>query len=51
MHYSIPGDMSRVEDDGTITLLGRVFDCINTGGEKLLVADLFTDASRSRKGM
>ena len=32
---SIPGDWARVEDDGTITLLGRGSLCINTGGEKV----------------
>jgi 3-oxocholest-4-en-26-oate---CoA ligase len=35
VRYSIPGDMARVEDDGTITLLGRGSNCINTGGEKV----------------
>src|SRR5581483_7059109 len=29
------GDMARVEDDGTITVLGRGAVCINTGGEKV----------------
>ena len=33
--YAIPGDMARVEDDGTITLLGRGNTCVNTGGEKV----------------
>jgi len=33
--YAIPGDMARVEEDGTITLLGRGNTCINTGGEKV----------------
>jgi acyl-CoA synthetase (AMP-forming)/AMP-acid ligase II len=33
--YSIPGDFARVEDDGTVTLLGRGSMCINTGGEKV----------------
>jgi 3-oxocholest-4-en-26-oate---CoA ligase len=35
VRYSIPGDMARVEDDGTVTLLGRGSNCINTGGEKV----------------
>jgi 3-oxocholest-4-en-26-oate---CoA ligase len=35
VRYSIPGDLARVEDDGTITLLGRGSNCINTGGEKV----------------
>jgi fatty-acyl-CoA synthase len=33
--FSIPGDYATVEDDGTITLLGRGSACINTGGEKV----------------
>ena len=33
--YSIPGDYATVEDDGTVTLLGRGSQCINTGGEKV----------------
>lgn len=33
--YSIPGDYARVETDGTITLLGRGSNCINTAGEKV----------------
>jgi fatty-acyl-CoA synthase len=32
---SVPGDWATVEDDGTITLLGRGSLCINTGGEKV----------------
>ncbi|HEX4903398.1 MAG TPA: AMP-binding protein [Acidimicrobiales bacterium] len=32
---SVPGDWARVEDDGTITLLGRGSLCINTAGEKV----------------
>ena len=33
--YSIPGDYATVEEDGTVTLLGRGSQCINTGGEKV----------------
>ena len=33
--YSIPGDFARVEEDGTVTLLGRGSNCINSGGEKI----------------
>jgi acyl-CoA synthetase (AMP-forming)/AMP-acid ligase II len=33
--YSIPGDYATVESDGTVTLLGRGSQCINTGGEKV----------------
>ena len=33
--WVLTGDMATVEDDGTITLLGRGSVCINTGGEKV----------------
>jgi len=33
--YSIPGDMATVAADGTIVLLGRGSNCINTAGEKV----------------
>lgn len=33
--YSIPGDWCLVEADGTINLLGRGSNCINTAGEKV----------------
>jgi fatty-acyl-CoA synthase len=33
--YSIPGDWARVEADGSLTLLGRGSNCINTAGEKV----------------
>jgi 3-oxocholest-4-en-26-oate---CoA ligase len=33
--YSIPGDYATVDADGTVTLLGRGSQCINTGGEKV----------------
>jgi fatty-acyl-CoA synthase len=35
VRYSIPGDWCQVEDDGTLTLLGRGNACINTAGEKV----------------
>jgi fatty-acyl-CoA synthase len=35
VRYSIPGDWATVEADGTISLLGRGSQCINTGGEKV----------------
>lgn len=35
VRYSIPGDWVRVEEDGSLTLLGRGSNCINTGGEKV----------------
>jgi acyl-CoA synthetase (AMP-forming)/AMP-acid ligase II len=33
--WVVAGDMAMVEADGTITLLGRGTNCINTGGEKV----------------
>ena len=33
--YAVPGDFAQVEDDGSITLLGRGSVSINSGGEKI----------------
>src|SRR5690606_8101591 len=33
--YVVAGDFARLEEDGTITLLGRGSACINSGGEKI----------------
>ncbi len=33
--WSMPGDWARIEQDGTLTLLGRGSQCINSGGEKI----------------
>ena len=35
VRYSVPGDWCTVEEDGTLTLLGRGSSCINTAGEKV----------------
>jgi 3-oxocholest-4-en-26-oate---CoA ligase len=35
VRYTVPGDFARVEQDGSITLLGRGNTCVNTGGEKV----------------
>ena len=35
VRYSFPGDYALVEEDGSITLLGRGSNCINTAGEKV----------------
>ena len=35
VRYSVPGDWAEVLSDGTIKLLGRGSQCINTGGEKV----------------
>lgn len=33
--YVVPGDLGRIEADGSITLLGRGSSVVNTGGEKV----------------
>jgi 3-oxocholest-4-en-26-oate---CoA ligase len=33
--HAIPGDYATVDTDGTLTLLGRGSNCINSGGEKV----------------
>jgi len=35
VRYTIPGDLATVDADGTVRLLGRGSQCINTGGEKV----------------
>jgi acyl-CoA synthetase (AMP-forming)/AMP-acid ligase II len=44
--YAVPGDMARVEEDGSITLLGRGKTCVNTGGEKVFPEEV-EDALKS----
>lgn len=50
VRYSIPGDLATIEDDGTITLLGRGSTCINTGGEKVYPEEV-EDAIKSHAGV
>ncbi|MCB1029953.1 MAG: AMP-binding protein [Acidimicrobiales bacterium] len=38
--WAIPGDLARVEADGSITLLGRGSSSINTGGEKVFAEEV-----------
>jgi len=33
--WALPGDLATVSEDGTIQVLGRASQCINTGGEKV----------------
>ncbi|MFE4460828.1 acyl-CoA synthetase [Nocardia tengchongensis] len=40
--YVAPGDYARYEADGTVTLLGRGSECINTGGEKVFPEEVET---------
>jgi fatty-acyl-CoA synthase len=35
IRYSMPGDWAMIEADGSMTLLGRGSQCINTAGEKV----------------
>ncbi|MFF2086851.1 acyl-CoA synthetase [Nocardia sp. NPDC058176] len=35
VRFAIPGDYARVEEDGTVTMLGRGSVSINSGGEKI----------------
>jgi len=35
VRWAIPGDLGRVEEDGSVTLLGRGGSSINSGGEKV----------------
>ena len=35
VRYSIPGDWCKVEEDGSLVLLGRGSVCINSAGEKI----------------
>ncbi len=35
VRYAIPGDYAKVEADGTVTMLGRGSQSINSGGEKI----------------
>jgi acyl-CoA synthetase (AMP-forming)/AMP-acid ligase II len=44
--YVMPGDLGRIDADGTVTLIGRGFATINTGGEKVFPAEV-EDAIRS----
>ncbi|MDZ7824957.1 MAG: AMP-binding protein [Gammaproteobacteria bacterium] len=46
VRYSFPGDFARVEADGTITLLGRGSQVINTGGEKVFTEEVEEAAKR-----
>jgi 3-oxocholest-4-en-26-oate---CoA ligase len=38
--YTMPGDMATVDLDGTVTLMGRSSEVVNTGGEKVFVEEV-----------
>jgi len=42
VRYTIPGDFATVDADGTVRLLGRGSECINTGGEKVYPEEVET---------
>lgn len=50
IRYAVPGDLATVDQDGTITLLGRGSTCINTGGEKVFPEEV-EDAIKTHDGV
>jgi 3-oxocholest-4-en-26-oate---CoA ligase len=48
--YALPGDLGRIEDDGTVTLIGRGVATINTGGEKVFPTEV-EEAIRAHPGV
>ena len=40
VRWALPGEEATVEADGTIVVLGRSAQCINTGGEKVYVEEV-----------
>ena len=49
--FAVPGDLGRIEPDGTVTLIGRGTSVINTGGEKVYpaeVEEVLSELSRRR---
>jgi fatty-acyl-CoA synthase len=50
VRWAIPGDLARLEGDGTVTLLGRGSSCINSGGEKVH-PDEVTNAIKAHQGV
>lgn len=40
VQYAVPGDLGRIEADGSVTLIGRGVSTINTGGEKVYPAEV-----------
>ena len=50
IRYSFPGDWARIEADGTLSLLGRGSNCINTAGEKVYPEEV-EEAVKSHDGV
>jgi 3-oxocholest-4-en-26-oate---CoA ligase len=40
VRHVVPGDMATIEADGTVVLLGRSSEVVNTGGEKVFVEEV-----------
>jgi fatty-acyl-CoA synthase len=40
VRHVVPGDMATIEADGTVVLLGRNSEVVNTGGEKVFVEEV-----------
>lgn len=49
MRYSFPGDYAKLEEDGTITLLGRGSNCINSAGEKIYPEEVEEAIKRNKE--
>ena len=49
MRYSFPGDYAKLESDGTITLLGRGSNCINSAGEKIYPEEVEEAIKRNKE--
>jgi 3-oxocholest-4-en-26-oate---CoA ligase len=50
VRYAIPGDLGRIESDGSVTLIGRGVTTVNTGGEKVYPAEV-EEALRNYPGV
>ncbi len=48
--HGIPGDLGRIEADGSVTLIGRGVSTINTGGEKVYPTEV-EEAIRTHPGV
>jgi 3-oxocholest-4-en-26-oate---CoA ligase len=48
--YAMPGDLGRIEADGSVTLIGRGVATINTGGEKVYPTEV-EEAIRDHPGV
>jgi 3-oxocholest-4-en-26-oate---CoA ligase len=48
--HAMPGDLGRIEADGTVTLIGRGVATINTGGEKVFPTEV-EEALRTHPGV